>query len=89
MGAIHCLHCQKRLLQEFPGGKLNLLIFLFCHQLLFFFWSAALVLHAMLRGPAVCWETHDRLNISNGTLRHLAVMYVNKMDKRPKCEEEE
>ena len=33
--------------------------------------------------------THDRLNMSNETLRHLAIMYVNKMDKNRKCDEEE
>ena len=33
--------------------------------------------------------THDRLNMSNETLRHLAIMYVNKMDKKRKCDEEE
>ena len=33
--------------------------------------------------------THDRLNMSNETLRHLAIMYANKMDKKRKCDEEE
>ena len=33
--------------------------------------------------------THDRLNMSNETLCHLAIMYVNKMDKKRKCDEEE
>ena len=33
--------------------------------------------------------THDRLNMSNETLRHLAIMYVNKMEEKRKCEEEE
>ena len=33
--------------------------------------------------------THDRLNMSTETLRHLAIMYVNKMDKKRKCEEEQ
>ena len=30
--------------------------------------------------------THDCLNLSRDTLRHLAVMYVNKMDKKRNCE---
>ena len=33
--------------------------------------------------------THDRRNMSNETLRHLAIMYVNKMDKKRKSEEEQ
>ena len=33
--------------------------------------------------------THDRRNMSNETLRHLAIMYVNKMDKKRKSEEED
>ena len=33
--------------------------------------------------------THDRCNMSNETLRHLAIMYVNKMDKKRKSEEEQ
>ena len=33
--------------------------------------------------------THDRLNMSNRTLHHLAIMCVNKMDKKRKCDEEE
>ena len=33
--------------------------------------------------------THERLNMSNETLRHLAIMYVNKMDKKRKSEEEQ
>ena len=33
--------------------------------------------------------THDCLNISNETLRHLAIVYVNEMYKKRKCEEEE
>ena len=33
--------------------------------------------------------THERLNMSNETLRHLAIMYVNKMDKERKSEEEQ
>jgi len=32
---------------------------------------------------------HDHLNMRNETLRHLAIMYVNNMDKKRKCEEEE
>ena len=34
-------------------------------------------------------RTHDRLNMSNETLRHLAIVCVNKMDEKRKCEEEE
>ena len=33
--------------------------------------------------------THDRRDMSNETLRHLAIMYVNKMDKKRKSEDEE
>ena len=33
--------------------------------------------------------TYDRLNMSHQTLRHLAIMYVSKMDKKGKCGEEE
>ena len=33
--------------------------------------------------------THDRLNTSNESVRRLAIMYVNKMDKKRKYEEEE
>ena len=33
--------------------------------------------------------THERLNMSDETLRHLAVIYVNEMDKKRKREEEE
>ena len=33
--------------------------------------------------------THERGNMSNETLRHLAIMYVNKMDKKRKSEEEQ
>ena len=33
--------------------------------------------------------THYGLNMSNEMLRHLSIMYVNKMDKKRKCEEEE
>ena len=62
--------------------------FLFCHQLLFFV-SAALFVHAMSRGLLLGHILpHDRLNMNNETLRHLAIMYVNKMDKKRKCEEE-
>ena len=33
--------------------------------------------------------THDRPNMRNEMLCHLAIMYVNKMDKKRKCEEEQ
>ena len=33
--------------------------------------------------------THDRLNMSDENLHHLAIMYVTKMDKKRKCEEQE
>ena len=33
--------------------------------------------------------THERLNMSNETPRHLAIMYANKMDKKRKSEEEQ
>ena len=33
--------------------------------------------------------THEHLNMSNETLRHLAIMYVNKMAKKCKYEEEQ
>ena len=33
--------------------------------------------------------THDCLNMSNETLHHLAIMYVNKIDKKRICDEEE
>ena len=33
--------------------------------------------------------THNRLKMSNETLPYLAIMYVNKMDKRLKCDKEE
>ena len=33
--------------------------------------------------------THERLNMSNETLRHLAIMCVNRIDKKQKSEEEQ
>ena len=33
--------------------------------------------------------THDRFNMSNETLRHLAIMYVNKTGEKRKYDEEE
>ena len=33
--------------------------------------------------------THDHLNMRNEMLHHLAIMYVDKLDKKPKCEEEQ
>ena len=33
-------------------------------------------------------RTHGGLNMRNETLRHLAIVYVNEMDKKWKCEEE-
>ena len=33
--------------------------------------------------------THERLNMSNEMLHHSAIMYVNKMAKKSKSEEEE
>ena len=45
----------------------------------------------MLQHAAAQWhiQAHDCLNMSNETLCHLAIMYVNKMDKKRECEEEE
>ena len=45
----------------------------------------------MLREPSVLGHilTHDHLNMSIETSRHLAIMYVNKMDKKRKPEEKE
>ena len=33
--------------------------------------------------------THDRYNMRNEMSRHLAIMYVDKMDTKRKCDEEE
>ena len=49
-------------------------------------WNVLLRLACSLLGHIL---THDRLNMSNETLRHLAIMYVKKAYKKRKYEEEE
>ena len=88
LGGSNILFCQHHLLwqthlpQELLGG--------FCTPLLLFFVrrprSACHLERAFnLLGHIL---THEHLNMSNEMLRHLAIMYVNKMAKKCKYEEE-
>jgi hypothetical protein len=73
---------------DFP---ILLLTFLFCYELLFFFFRCPRPACHVERAFSLLGHilTHARLNMSAETLRHLAIMCVNKMDRKWKCAEEE